>query len=91
MGKAELALGVLATKRGVPLHGSPTIGAYLDDRNLIENTPAIHRMSFQGFDHQPLIRMSSTYIAPAHVVTLAAPDRQNNFSQGCELRGTGRG
>jgi hypothetical protein len=42
-------------------------------------------VGFQSFDHQPRIRMSSTYIAPAHAATLAAPDRQNNFSSVLDL------
>src|SRR5262249_20134646 len=63
VGEAELALRVLAMERGVPLHRSASIAAHLDDRNLIEHAPAINRVGFQRFDHQPLIRISSTYIA----------------------------
>jgi hypothetical protein len=79
MCEPELALGVFAVERGVPLHGSAAVGAHLHDRDLIEYASATDRVSFQRLDHQPLIRMGSTYVAPAHNATLAAPDRQNNF------------
>lgn len=86
MCEPELALGVLAVKRGAPLHGSAAVGAHLHDRDLIEDASATDRVSFQRLDHQPLIRMSSTYIAPAHIARLAAPVWQNNFREKAQRR-----
>jgi hypothetical protein len=55
--KVKLTLWVLLVKPPVALKSGVAIRAGFNDRHLFQNPQVILVVGFQGFDHQPLIRV----------------------------------
>jgi hypothetical protein len=64
--EAELSARMFAPEPGVAFHRGRAIGAALDDRNLVPQTPARFGARVEGLDHQPSIWVRGTHFDPAH-------------------------
>lgn len=58
----ELAQWVLAMQLSVTVHSRPAVRARLDDSYSIQDTLSLICMSFQSFDHQPLVRIRCPHL-----------------------------
>lgn len=68
MHEAELSMRMFALELAVPLHCGTTIRADLGHSDAIEKPMIVLAMGLKCLDHEPVIGVSDTNLAPQHAV-----------------------
>lgn len=66
--EVELTKRILAMQLRIAIHGCLPIKTRLHHRNPIQDALSVLRMSFQGLDDEPLVRISCAHLRPIHTV-----------------------